>query len=536
MITATDLQDKMSIMQVLGCLIQKPSIITEGEYSIEANDFEERFHKIVFGAINNLALTGLSSLDVFQIDEHLSNFDKQYLIFQDNNGIDYLTNISQMARLENFGFYHKRMKKFSLLRDCLRDGQDVSEIYDPYEMDVNLSEEKTQRFNDMSLDDILAHFELKLLERRNKYTSEEENVKEHAGQGSKELKEELKRTPEMGAPMQSKIMNTVARGCRKKKLYIRSASSGFGKTRDSIGDMCALSIPEYFNTDTMEWEYTGFNEPSLFISTELELNEIRTPIWAYISGVQEEHILDGKYDVGEEERVDKAIELLESSNVYLAQLPNHSMQEVEMMIKEHKLKHNIQYVYFDYIFVSTKMLEEMSKLSKGMKMREDNVLYAFADTLKRLANKLDVFIFTSTQLNGDWDKVETANQNLLRGAKSIADKIDVGVITMPVTKKDMEGIQSIIQARGFSKIPNRCYHIYKVRRGKLNFIKVWIYSDLGTCRNEDLFVTKNDYTLLDVKPTEIHSDESILKLWQETEVDDIESSDDNTSTDGDIFW
>lgn len=534
MINSTDIQDKMSIMQVLGCLIQKPSIILEGEFPIDSLDFEERFHKIIFGAINNLAWKGVTNIDVFQIDEHLSNFDKQYIIFQDNDGIDYLSNITQMAKIENFLYYYKRMKKFSLLRDISRGGQDISEIYDPQEFDPNLSEEKMQKFNDMTIEDILSFYEMKTVSLKSKYLTDGENIKEHAGDGGRKLKEELKKTPEMGAPMQSKIMNTVARGSRKKKLYMRSAPTGFGKTRDSIGDACTLSIPEIYNLETKQWDYTGFNEPTLFISTELELNEVRTPMWAYLAGVQEEHILDGKYVDDEEERIDKAIELIEHSNFYLVQLPNHSLEEIENTIKEHKHKYNIQYVYFDYIFVSTKMLAEMAKLAKGIKMREDNVLYTFADTLKRLCNKLDVHISTSTQVTGEWEKVENANQNILRGAKSLGDKIDVGYIAMPVTKKDLEALKPILEARGgFEKIPNRVYHVYKVRRGKLNFIKVWLYSDLGTCRNEDLFVTKNDYTLIGVKPTEIYSDEQVAKIWEETEIKvDIES----TEADSSYFW
>jgi hypothetical protein len=88
---------------------------------------------------------------------------------------------------------------------------------------------------------------------------------------------------------------------------------------------------------------------------------------------------------------------------------------------------------------------------------------------------------------------------------------------------------------GFAQKPNRCYHVYKVRRGKLNFIKVWIYSDGGTCRTKDLFVTKNDYTLLSVNPTEIlasaqnNRGDSILSapsipdsIWQETEATQAE--------------
>jgi len=65
--------------------------------------------------------------------------------------------------------------------------------------------------------------------------------------------------------------------------------------------------------------------------------------------------------------------------------------------------------------------------------------------------------------------------------------------------------------RGFSEKPNFCYHIYKVRRGKFNNIKLWVNIDLGTCRTKDLFVTKNNYELIEVDATEIR------RLLEETE-------------------
>jgi hypothetical protein len=41
--------------------------------------------------------------------------------------------------------------------------------------------------------------------------------------------------------------------------------------------------------------------------------------------------------------------------------------------------------------------------------------------LKDIANTYGVFILSGTQLNGSYTDSETPDQNLLRGAKSIAD-------------------------------------------------------------------------------------------------------------------
>lgn len=43
--------------------------------------------------------------------------------------------------------------------------------------------------------------------------------------------------------------------------------------------------------------------------------------------------------------------------------------------------------------------------------------------LKDLANKYGIFIMSATQLNASYQESETPDQNLLRGAKSIADEL-----------------------------------------------------------------------------------------------------------------
>ena len=68
-----------------------------------------------------------------------------------------------------------------------------------------------------------------------------------------------------------------------------------------------------------------------------------------------------------------------------------------------------------------KILEEISKRSGGVKLREDNILFMLSNKLKDLCNQYGIFIESATQLNGDWKDAEIPDQNLLRGAKAIAD-------------------------------------------------------------------------------------------------------------------
>ena len=45
---------------------------------------------------------------------------------------------------------------------------------------------------------------------------------------------------------------------------------------------------------------------------------------------------------------------------------------------------------------------------------------------------------TATQLNGDYITAKNMTKRTLRGAKSIADKIDAGMIMLEVSQEDLE--------------------------------------------------------------------------------------------------
>jgi hypothetical protein len=214
-------------------------------------------------------------------------------------------------------------------------------------------------------------------------------------------------------------------------------------------------------------------------------------------------------------------------------MPDFDIEDIELKIKKYKLQNNINYVFFDYVFMSVKMLIEIATKSRGMKLREDNVLYMFVERMKFLCNKLHIHINTSSQLNGDWKNVHDGDQNLLRGSKAMADKLDFGSINLPVTKRDLEMLRPIL-AEGFYKTPNLVYHIYKVRRGKFNKIKLWVYFDGANLRTYDQFVTTNDYELIPIESTTI---EKILEetLDKESLHDDIINDDDIDNNKDDDF-
>ena len=149
-----------------------------------------------------------------------------------------------------------------------------------------------------------------------------------------------------------------------------------------------------------------------------------------------------------------------------------------------------------------KILEEITKRSGGVRLREDNILFMISIRLKDLCNQYGIFILTATQLNGDYVEAKEYDQNLLRGAKAIADKIDVGMIMLEVSQDDLDALDDVIKQGGF-EAPTVKISVYKNRRGRWKGVLLWCRSDRGICRIEPMFVTKYNYELCEIEDLKI---------------------------------
>ena len=108
-----------------------------------------------------------------------------------------------------------------------------------------------------------------------------------------------------------------------------------------------------------------------------------------------------------------------------------------------------------------------------------------------------MFVQSSTQLNDRWEQSKVRNQNHLRGSKAIADKADVGMISikLDVLEEEKEAIMKIIADAGL-QTPNMVTDIYKNRRGEGAGLKLYRYFDHGTCRMTDIVLTDTNYNII----------------------------------------
>lgn len=444
-----------------------------------------------------------------------------------NKGCDYCYEAERTAKLTNFEYNFRRLKKFSLLRYYEKYGLDTRFIYDPSLVDPNEQEKEEIKFDSYTIDDIIDLVESVFVSSAKlKFVNDSEVVCELAGKGMRDLKEKLKEEPEIGIPMQSGFMNTILRGARLGKLFLRSGNTGSGKTRTGVGDICTYSIPWFYDTNLKKWIHTGFCSPSLLITTEVEHSDIKTMIMAFVSGVDESHICDGNYaggDKDEEARVDQAITYIESSPLHVAYMEDFNIQDLTHIIKKYKREFGVQYIMFDYIQETVKIMTEISASARGIRLRGDQVLLMMTAQVKSLCNKLGVHMDSFTQVNGEYENVKEKNQSILAGGKAIANKIDAGVIALAPSRAELEAVRKNVLSTGFYKEPNLIYHVYKVRKGKLNRVMVWLYSDLGTCRTEDLFVTDLNCQLIPVERLTIENIDAVLSE-HEIDVTEIQAS------------
>lgn len=111
-----------------------------------------------------------------------------------------------------------------------------------------------------------------------------------------------------------------------------------------VADACYIGCNKMYD-EIFGWIKTGPAQPTLYITTEQDLSEVQTMMVAFLSNVNEDHIIDGQYEGDEEERVYEACKILKNSFLYIEQLPDFSLQDVENKIKRNIRDHDIKYVF-----------------------------------------------------------------------------------------------------------------------------------------------------------------------------------------------
>ena len=243
--------DTSAIIQVIGCIYNNVNLLDDEKYFFHEEDFTEEFHKILFGSIYNLHALGAKEININTIEDYLKDRPQKLATYKTNKGAEYLQKISKNTQLSTFDYYYQRMKKMTLLRMYNKAGMDLSWLYDINNiLDIKKKQAQEEWLDNTSLDRIAEIIDKKITEIRIKYVDDSNADMIQAGDSINELIESLQKHPEIGYPMFGPFVNTVTRGARLKKFYLRSAATGTGKTRSMIADACSIACDKIYDNTT----------------------------------------------------------------------------------------------------------------------------------------------------------------------------------------------------------------------------------------------------------------------------------------------
>ena len=230
MANQSPLFDQRAIHYVFSYIMHHPSkLYSDDKILLTVDDFPGKLDSIIFGALYNLAFTGINRITPVNLENYLTGFQAQYDTYIALDGPRIVSLFIDLAAEDDekyFDLYYSRVKKFTTLRELKAKGFSVDEFYNPSYLN---KEDEEERFNRLTVADILSKIREKVQLVENKHFARQDSVGQYASKGIRNLLSELRAMPEVGIPIQGEILNYTTRGCRKGKMYMYSAPSGGGK-------------------------------------------------------------------------------------------------------------------------------------------------------------------------------------------------------------------------------------------------------------------------------------------------------------------
>jgi replicative DNA helicase len=488
--------------------MQMPQKVSDKNTRLTQNDFAKGQHQIIFTCIYNLGIQGINEIDVTEIENYLSVSDpvSYKRIFEGDRGSEWITKVLDDANTVNFEYYLNRVRKFSLLRRYIEEGIEVDDILDLSEIDPKAIEAQQAYFNELTVENIVNLVDKRILSAKHGFIIKDDSERRKAGDGGRELYDRLYDTPSYGLSLESGYINTITRGALPKKFYLETRDTGAGKTRIAIARLLRMTCPRMWSHRKGRYidNVQAIGRAALYIGTEMDLYEELEPMmWAIVSGVEEDKIKDHTTTEEEDERISVAIEILEGTKLFLEDEPNYNISYLRQVTEKYKIEHDICALALDYIELNSALVGEFTSNTKGMGVREDQVLLGLSKGLKDISKDFDLFVMAFTQTTDEARRDHIRDQRAVKGARSLPNKVDSGVVVFEPTLKELDKLEKIIKGVGLndSKIPNICHCFYKNRGTKYKKIRVWGWQNLGNMEYYDLFCTDDDYKRINIDPT-----------------------------------
>lgn len=486
--------DSQAARLCLGCMLIKPSLALSDKLPLTKQDFEPQiFHLRLYQAITALAKRGAQSISAMDCYTLCTNNAEVKRVFDDNALGDFIDTIKQIVSVDNFELYWTGVRKATLLREYAKAGFDISRF-----------EGEPEKHG---IQEILDYYDGLAINIRKQFYQDKSMHELKAGDGFEAIKERFKDEPAFGATTFSRYLNTAARGWQQGQLTMHGAVSGSGKTGVALYNAALVACPELWDDDAGCYQPNPCYQHKGCLVIQYELNdqeELTPKLIGSISGVPTYHLLNGNYEEGEEERIDRAIEILHDSNIYFVTMPSFTNDKLKACIKEYATLHDVGYVVFDYVSQQSTVSSDIAK-KNGVATRSDQVLSDIVSNLKDIAVENNVAILTFCQTNAAVNNQEILDAGCLAGSRAMQDKLDVGGIIMPLRRQEKEVADMMIENASYQgERPNRIIHLFKVRFGnQIQHLKIWGKLDLNTGRWTDCWCTDSDNKPYDMTRTRL---------------------------------
>ena len=225
-------------------------------------------------------------------------------------------------------------------------------------------------------------------------------------------------------------LNRLTSGWKGGDFVLLSAGSGIGKTA--------------FAQNFMSVGCFGYENPSLYINSEMSRIQVILRFAAMVSGIDSEKIKFGEITEAEKESIFSSMEVIKDSPFYHYGSPSLNINKVVSMIRKMYAQKGIKLVVLDYI-------GRMDRVDKDA--TEWQELHQTCKTLNTLAQELNIAIIVLAQLNDDGG---------LQAAKRMRNETDIMLKIQPMTND--EEIESL--SKGYGVKANYWVELDKNRDGQ----------------------------------------------------------------------
>lgn len=352
---------------VLGALIQSKDARDEIATTLEANDFYEKKHQIIFQAISDLISLGVE-VDVPTL---VSQLDTTMKVLDKIGGVKYIYELGEAYLGDINAFYHVRIiKDASLSRKLIQTMQGCIDGF------------KKEKIKDVS--QYVADCENKILaitqaRRVAEFVTANEVVSKVTNKLKIEKNDEKKSRYCVGITTGYDTLDRYTQGWQKGSLIILAARPSVGKT--------ALAINLIFNAANIE------NRPVAFFSLEMDAESICRRLISSVAGINSTFLTTGNLNTDDWLALDIASSKLKKTQIFIDDTSAQKLNDIRTKSKKLKASHpDLGAIFIDYLGLITTNAK-LGEVSKSIEVGE------ISRSLKSLARELNVPVICLSQLS-----------------------------------------------------------------------------------------------------------------------------------------